>query len=79
MGHWLVSGAALVLALFAWARCGRLSRRLARVTRAYWELRYEHDQLRDRVEGLEPGGAADAVEPVCPRKCMRGVCLDVEP
>ncbi len=63
MGHWLVSGAALVLALFAWARCGRLSRRLARVTRAYWELRYEHDQLRDRVEGLEPGGAKPAAPP----------------
>ena len=64
MVQWLVSGAALLLALLAWMRCRRLSGRLGRVTRAYWELRYEHDQLRERVDRLEPGGAAK--EPAAP-------------
>lgn len=66
MVHWLVSGATLVLALLAWGRCRRLARRLARVTRAYWELRYEHDQLRDRVDGLEPGGGGKPAAPPAP-------------
>jgi hypothetical protein len=63
MVQWLMSGAALVLALLAWGRCRRLSGRLARVSRAYWELRYEYDQLRDRVERLEPREAATPAPP----------------
>jgi hypothetical protein len=66
MVHWLVSGAALVLALLAWGRSRRLARRLARVTRDYWELRYEHDQLRDRVGLLEPGGEGKPSAPPVP-------------
>ena len=50
----LVVGAALVLALGAVLRARRIARRLERLTESYWELRYEHGQLRARVTRLEP-------------------------
>ena len=43
----LVAGAAL-------ARARRLTKRLERLTESYWELRYEHGQLRARVNRLDP-------------------------
>jgi hypothetical protein len=52
--HWLLAGAAVILALAAWARARRLAKRLERLTESYWELRYEHGQLRARVNRLDP-------------------------
>jgi len=52
--QWLLAGAAVILALFAWAKARRLARRLERLTESYWELRYEHGQLRARVNRLDP-------------------------
>jgi hypothetical protein len=51
----LVSGAALFQAR-------RVSRRLERLSDAYWELRYEYGQLRARLNRLE-GTDTDSVEP----------------
>ena len=56
--HWLLTGAALVAALTAWAKARRLSKRLERLTESYWQLRYEHGQLRARVTRLEPADVA---------------------
>ena len=50
----LLSAAALVVAGVAWARTRRLAKRLERLTESYWELRYEHGQLRARVNRLDP-------------------------
>jgi hypothetical protein len=64
--QWLLAGAAAVIALAAWAKARRLARRLERLTEAYWELRYEHGQLRARVSRLDPdapAGAASAGPP----------------
>jgi hypothetical protein len=61
-----LTAAALVLAALALLRARRLARRLDRMTDSYWELRYEHGQLRSRVtrlEGGEPEQAAKAPEP----------------
>ena len=52
--HWLLAGAAVIVALAAWARTRRLAKRLERLTESYWELRYEHGQLRARVNRLDP-------------------------
>ena len=52
--HWLGTGAAVILALAAWSRARRLAKRLERLTESYWELRYEHGQLRERVNRLDP-------------------------
>ena len=63
--HWLLTGAACVLALVALLMARRQTKRLERLTESYWELRYEHGQLRARVNRIDPEqhGAAAAVEP----------------
>ena len=63
--HWLLTGAALVLAGVAFLVARRQNKRLERLTESYWELRYEHGQLRARVNRLDPEqqSAAPAAEP----------------
>ena len=63
--HWLLTGAALVLAGAALLVARRQSKRLERLTESYWELRYEHGQLRARVNRLDPEqqAVAEAAEP----------------
>ena len=62
--HWLLTGAALVLAVVALLVARRQTKRLERLTESYWELRYEHGQLRARVNRLDPEQqAAAAAEP----------------
>ena len=51
---WLLTGAAFLIAVAALARTRRVSKRLERLSESYWELRYEHGQLRSRVARLEP-------------------------
>jgi hypothetical protein len=56
--HWLVTSAALLLAVVAVLRARRTAKRLERLTESYWELRYENGQLRARVARLEPADPA---------------------
>ena len=51
---WLLAGVAVTVALAAWVKARRLAKRLERLTESYWELRYEHGQLRARVNRLDP-------------------------
>ena len=51
---WLLTVGALVAGVAAWAKARRLARRLERLTESYWELRYEHGQLRSRLNRLDP-------------------------
>jgi hypothetical protein len=62
---WLLTGAALVLAGAALFVARRQSKRLERLTESYWELRYEHGQLRARVNRIDPEqqAAGAAAEP----------------
>jgi hypothetical protein len=55
---------AFVLALIAFERGRRLSKRLKRLTESYWDLRYELGQLQARVGRLEP--PEEASEPQSP-------------
>jgi hypothetical protein len=61
---WLAIGLVLVLALAAWMRARGLARRLDTLTQQYWQLRYQHGQLRADLERLMP--EADAPEPAPP-------------
>jgi hypothetical protein len=58
--QWLLTGAAVLVALAAVAKAQRLAKRLERLTESYWELRYEHGQLRARVNRLDPDATAAA-------------------
>ncbi len=58
--QWLLTGVAVLVAISAFAKARRLARRLERLTESYWELRYEHGQLRARVHRLDPESPAPA-------------------
>jgi hypothetical protein len=60
---WLVSGAALLVAVVALAMVRRLARQLATLTSSYWELRYDYTRLRSRLSRLDPEDAGDAAAP----------------
>ena len=62
--HWALTGAAVILAGLAWRTARRQTKRLERLTESYWELRYEHGQLRARVNRLDAEQqATPAAEP----------------
>jgi hypothetical protein len=61
--QWLLAGTAAVVAVVALVRARRLSKRLERLTESYWELRYEHGQLRARVNRLDPEATSQPSEP----------------
>ena len=58
MALWFGIGVALVLAL-------NLARRLEQLTKQFWDLRYEHGELRGRVARLDPP-PAEVQEPPAP-------------
>jgi hypothetical protein len=60
---WLLTSAAVVTAAAALLKARRLARRLERLTESYWELRYEHGQLRARLNRIDPDPSAAASEP----------------
>jgi hypothetical protein len=62
----LLAGVAVLVALAALAKARRLATRLERLTESYWELRYEHGQLRARVNRLDPDQAKDASAAAAP-------------
>jgi hypothetical protein len=64
--HWLLTGAAVLVAGAAFAKARRLAKRLERLTESYWELRYEHGQLRALVNRLDPDKQA-AVREAAPQ------------
>jgi hypothetical protein len=64
--HWLLTGAAVLVAVAAFAKARRLAKRFERLTESYWELRYEHGQLRARVNRLDPEQSAAMPEAAPP-------------
>jgi hypothetical protein len=52
---------AVVIAVAALARTRRIGRRLDQVVESYWELRYEHGQLRAQIDQLQ--GKSDPAVP----------------
>jgi predicted NodU family carbamoyl transferase len=61
---WLLAGAALAAALVAWRQARATARRLDQLTQMYWELRYQHGELRVKVQRLsgEPPPAVQAAD-----------------
>jgi hypothetical protein len=52
---------AVVIAVAALARARRIGRRLDQLVESYWELRYEHGQLRAQIDQLQ--GKANPAAP----------------
>jgi hypothetical protein len=50
-----VTAASLLIALLAWRQARRSARRLEQLTQMYWELKYQHGELRAQVlQGSRP-------------------------
>ena len=51
---WVVAVTGWLLAAAAFVTARRLSRRLAQLTEQYWELKFQHGELKERVKALAP-------------------------
>jgi hypothetical protein len=51
---WVFVGAGWLLAVAAWLLARRLSRRLAELTKMYWEVKYDLGELKARLKILAP-------------------------
>jgi hypothetical protein len=63
---WVVTGAALGVAIAAWIMARRAAARLAQLSEMHWELKYQHLELRkqvDRIPGAEPPTVATPAPP----------------
>ena len=54
---WFIAIASLLLALVAWTKARRTARRLEQVSQMYWELKYQHGELRVQLQRLNSSGA----------------------
>jgi hypothetical protein len=51
-----------LLALIAWLKARGLARRLEQLTQQYWDLRYQHGELRAVVRRLDPETAREEAD-----------------
>lgn len=58
MALWLVTAAALLLAAASWVAARRAARQLRDLTQMYWQLKFEHGELKARVDRALPDAAA---------------------
>lgn len=51
---WLVAVAALLVAVLAFAHARRTARKLAILEEQYWQLKFEHGELKAKLESASP-------------------------
>jgi hypothetical protein len=51
---WIVAVSGWLVALASLVTARRLSRRLAQLTELYWELKFDHGELKSRVKAIAP-------------------------
>jgi hypothetical protein len=51
---WLVAATGWLLALAALVTARRLSRRVAQLHELYWQLKFDHGELKARVKAIAP-------------------------
>jgi hypothetical protein len=56
---WIVSALALVVAGAAWAAAGRAARAARQATEMYWQLKFDHGELKTRVDAIAPRPGAE--------------------
>jgi hypothetical protein len=60
--QWFVAVASLLAAFLAWRKARSTAKRLEQLSQMYWELKYQHGELRGHVQRLTsaeaPGGIA---------------------
>ena len=54
VGLWMVAVTALVIAVVALAYARRTARQLAQVTEMYWQLKFDHGELKAKLDPPPP-------------------------
>ena len=54
MALWIMTGVALLIALAAWMHARRTARQLAELTQMYWQLKFDHGELKAKVDPSQP-------------------------
>jgi hypothetical protein len=62
-GAWMVAAVAAVVAGASWVVARRAARQVRDVTAMYWQLRFEHGELKARVDKTMPDPAAPPKTP----------------
>ena len=57
MALWIVAASALVVALAALAYARHTAQKLAHVTEMYWQLKFDHGELKAKVDPAPPKAA----------------------
>lgn len=57
-GLWILAGLALLVAVAALLQARRNARQLAELTHMYWALKFEHGELKAKVDPPAPAAAA---------------------
>ena len=55
---WFITVASLIVAVVAWSQARRTARRLEQLTQMYWELKYQHGELRVQLRQITGESAA---------------------
>ncbi len=53
-GAWIVAFSALVIAVVAYVQSRRTARQLAQITEMYWQLKFDHGELKAKVDPAVP-------------------------
>jgi len=51
---WIVTLVALAVAVVAYAQARRTARQLAHITEMYWQLKFDHGELKAKVDPAAP-------------------------
>ena len=51
---WIVAAAALAVAVSGWVQARRTARQLAQLTELYWQLRFDHGELKTKLDPASP-------------------------
>ena len=68
---WILTGASLAVAFVAWSKARRVGRRLEQLAEMYWELKYQHGELRARLQRTQ-GGEPDVPATPAPQRPADG-------
>jgi hypothetical protein len=54
MALWIVTIAALLIGLVAYVQARRTARQLAQITELYWQLKFDHGELKAKLDPPAP-------------------------
>jgi hypothetical protein len=69
-GLWIIAISSLLVAVVAFAHSRRTARQLAQITEMYWQLKFDHGELKAKVDPPPPA-KADPQQTFVPLSSMK--------